>query len=468
MLVHRRSLLGSLLAAPLLRAAPSLRAGAATANISPPLGTSLAGFMTDRKTTEVHDELVVRCAALESAGKRMLLATIDSCMVPRVVLDPVRAAISRQNAVAPECILISSTHTHSAPPAMHLFQSPTDEAYVKLLQSRLADAASMAFRRLRPARLGAAVGSEPSLVFHRRYFMRDGSVPPDPFGARNDRVLMNPPAQSPDIVRAAGPVDPQHGVIAALGDDGRMIWIYGNYALHYAGFNPPTDTSADYFGAWARRMEAEAGRECVALLSNGCAGNINGIDFSRPAPKTRDYSIIERTAGVLALETLRLLRDMEYRNDVPLGGAWQEVELAVRKPSRAEVDAAVRIVGSSPANEYKERPMIYARETMFLDRFPERVRVPVQGLRIGDTGIGAFPGETFVEWGLQVKRESKYQRTLTVSIANDACGYIPTVEAFDVGGYETWRAKSSYLEREAGSKIAAGVGRVLESARLRE
>jgi hypothetical protein len=112
--------------------------------------------------------------------------------------------------------------------------------------------------------------------------------------------------------------------------------------------------------------------------------------------------------------------------------------------------------------------MIYARETMFLDRFPERVRVPVQGLRIGDTGIGAFPGETFVEWGLQVKRESKYQRTLTVSIANDACGYIPTVEAFDVGGYETWRAKSSYLEREAGSKIAAGVGRVLESARLRE
>jgi len=51
--------------------------------------------------------------------------------------------------------------------------------------------------------------------------------------------------------------------------------------------------------------------------------------------------------------------------------------------------------------------------------------------------------------------------TSVISIANDACGYIPTVDAFDAGGYETWRAKSSFVEREAAPKLIAGIERVL-------
>lgn len=457
----RRHILAALAAPSLAKAAAGLRAGAATANISPAIGASLAGFMTDRKTVDVHDELLVRCAALESGSTRMLLCTIDSCMVPRTILDRARARIARENSVDPACILMSSTHTHSAPPAMHLFQSLPDAHYVALLEQRIGDAAQMAFRRLRPARVGAASGIEPTLVFNRRYFMKEGAVPADPFGGKSDKVLMNPPAGSDAIVRPAGPTDSEHPVIAALGDDGRMIWVYGSYALHYAGFNPADHASADYFGAWARRVERALDDDCIALLANGCAANINGLNPTRPYPPTRDYTVIERTASVLAFETMRVLKAIEYTADVKLQGAMEDIELGVRRPSARETAEAVKLVGANPANIHKERPLIYARETVFMSKFPATVKVPVQGLRIGATGIGTFPGETFVELGMHIKKLGLFKTTATISIANDACGYIPTVEAFDLGGYETWRAKSSFVERDAATKLTAGVERVL-------
>ena len=461
----RRALLTGLSAAPFVRGATMLRAGAAVANISPALGTSLAGYMTDRKCTDVHDELVVRCAAMESGSTRMLLSTIDSCMVPRSVLDKVRARIARENSVDPSFILMSSTHTHSAPPAMHLFQSMPDAKYLEMLELRIGDAARMAFARLRPARIGAGMGSEPTLVNNRRSFMREGSIPADPFGRRTDKVMMNAPAQSADILRPAGPVDPDHPVLAAMGEDGRPIWIYASYALHYAGYNPATHASADYFGAWSRRVEAAAGGECVALLANGCSGNINATNYARLYPARNEYTFIERVGAVLALETQRVLKNIEYAGDIGLAAFMEDVDVATRRPPADDLAAAVKLVGDPPGNDYKDRAQIYARETVYMSRFPESVRVPLQGLRIGNVGIGTFPGETFVELGLAVKKSSRYKTTFTVSIANDACGYIPTVEAFDLGGYETWRAKSAYVERDAATKLIAGVERVLGRAR---
>jgi hypothetical protein len=378
-------------------------------------------------------------------------------MVPRSLLDRARARIAQENSIDPAAILISSTHSHSAPAVMHLFQTFADEKYAAHLETRLGDAARMAFRRLRPARLGAGVGREPSLVFNRRYFMRPGSIPANPFGVTTEKVMMNPPLQSPDIIRPAGPTDPAHPVLAAVDNDSRPIWIYASYALHYAGFNPGEEASADYFGAWARLMEREAGAGCVALLSNGCSGDINAIDVSRPAWSARDYSFIERTAATLAAETRRVLQSLKYSAAAALSFAMTELELATRRPSSEELAAAVKLTGWPPANAYKDRSLIYARETFYVAQLPLTVRVPVQALRVGDAALAAFPGETFVEYGLRVKESSPFKTTFTIGLGNDACGYLPTAESFDVGGYETWRAKSSYLERAAGDRVSAAL-----------
>ena len=79
----------------------------------------------------------------------------------------------------------------------------------------------------------------------------------------------------------------------------------------------------------------------------------------------------------------------------------------------------------------------------------------MQALRIGRLGIATLPGEAFTELGLEVKKKSPFDTTFLVELANGYHGYIPTEEAFQVGGYETWRAKSSYLARDSAAKMGA-------------
>ena len=92
-----------------------------------------------------------------------------------------------------------------------------------------------------------------------------------------------------------------------------------------------------------------------------------------------------------------------------------------------------------------------------MSKYPAKIQVPVQTLNIGESALCTFPGETFVELGQAVKKASRHKLTITVSIANDACGYIPTAEAFESGGYETWRAKSAYVARDTAGKLTAAL-----------
>jgi hypothetical protein len=109
-------------------------------------------------------------------------------------------------------------------------------------------------------------------------------------------------------------------------------------------------------------------------------------------------------------------------------------------------------------------PLVYARETVIMsETYPKTERVPVQALRIGDTGFVAFAGEPFVELGLEVRRKAPFKQSFLIGLSNDHVGYIPTVEAHEQGGYETWRAKTSYLEKEAAPKVVAATLRRLNS-----
>src|SRR6266511_359135 len=210
-----------------------LSAGAATSNITPPLGCSLAGGMTDRIATDVNDELHVRALALDDGNTRLAIAICDLCALRKVQISQAKHSINSYTAIPMTNILVAATHTHSASAAAHLFQSVPDPKYQDWLVLRIADAVRLAENRLRPARIGWGAGREDRLVFNRRYFMRPGTIPPDPFGGTADTVLMNPGIGNPNVLRPAGPVDPEVGVVAVEALDGTPVAVLASYALHY-------------------------------------------------------------------------------------------------------------------------------------------------------------------------------------------------------------------------------------------
>jgi hypothetical protein len=156
---------------------------------------------------------------------------------------------------------------------------------------------------------------------------------------------------------------------------------------------------------------------------------------------------------------------MRYTDEAELAAAQEWLEVGVRLPSPDEVREARKLLAGNEGNgPFREMPLVYARETVIMSgTYPKKERVPVQTLRIGDTGVVAFAGEPFVELGLEVRKKSPFPQNFLIGLSNDHVGYVPTVEAHEQGGYETWRAKTSYLEKEAAPKIVAATLRRLNT-----
>ena len=447
-----------------------MRAGAATSKITPPLGVSMCGYFNDRRAQAIHDDLHARCLVLEDGRVRLAIVVCDSCMIPRAVTDEAKAHIVRQTGIPAGNVLIAATHTHSAPTCAGVFQSEPDAAYQAFLARQIADGVQRAVRQLAPVRLGWGTGRVPDQVFNRRWRMKPGSIPPNPFGGTNDLVQMNPPVGSPDLIGPAGPTDPEVCVLSVQTAAGQPLAVLANYSLHYVGTSRSSDISADYFGAFCDRLgqllDAQ-GQDppFVALLSNGTSGDVNNINFRQPAPARQPYEQIQRVADVVATEAARVCRMVQHRETVTLGVAQSELRLGVRRPDAAEVERAKGILSKAAGRSLSTPEEVFARETVLMQDYPPEVALLVQALRVGEVGIVAIPCEVFVEIGLELKARSPLKPMFTISLANGYNGYLPTPAQHRLGGYETWRARSSYLETEASPKIVTAALDLL--ARLR-
>ena len=167
-------------------------------------------------------------------------------------------------------------------------------------------------------------------------------------------------------------------------------------------------------------------------------------------------------ADDVAAEAYRVYQSIEYHDEVPLAVRQTELRLGVRRPEASEIDRARAILEQAEAGALNSRAEIYARETVLLGEYPESVGLVLQAIRIGDLAIAAIPCEVFVEIGLEIKEKSPFDTTCTIELANGYNGYLPTVRQHGLGGYETWRARSSYLEVEAAPKITRTVLELIE------
>jgi hypothetical protein len=455
-----------LLPAPLWADEPAreFRAGAFAQDITPlKFPISVNGGMQDRQATGVHDRLHARCLVLDDGHTKTAIVVVDSCMVPREIFDGAKEHASKATGIPTDHMLMSATHTHTAPTLGGVFQSEPDEEYRKYLTEKIAEGVEQANRNLAPAKIGWAVGKDPTQVVNRRWKMQHDAIPPDPFGRTTDTVRMNPGYQAKGLIEPSGPIDPDVSILSLQSKDGRPIALLANYSLHYVGGVEPL--SADYFAAFAERMGQllKADEKFVGIMSNGTSGDINNINFAGAAPVGRKpYEQIRIVADSVAKTAFVAYRTIQHRDWVPLKMAETEIELGVRLPSEDDVKEAKAILEQTKKPVLTTTREIYARETVLLATYPPTVKAKLQAIRIGELGIVSSPCETFVETGLEIKKRSPLKPTFTIELANGYNGYLPTPEQHRRGGYETWRARSSYLEVEASTKITTTLLSLLE------
>ncbi|WP_435018198.1 hypothetical protein TA3x_000144 [Tundrisphaera sp. TA3] len=442
---------------------PGLRAGAATANITPPLGEPIVGNFATPPATHVHDELHARCLVLDDGATRLAFVVCDSVGVGREVFDEARKLAAPASGLPEGNILAAATHTHSATSGRSknmLKPDPLGE-YPRFLARRIADVIRVAVNNLEPARIGWGAVDVPGPVVNRRWHLKPGREIRNPFGGI-DKVLTNPGRLNPFLLEPAGPTDPQVSFVSVQSRQGKPIALLANYSLHYVGGVPNGHISADYFAVFGKKIGELLGARdqdppFVGIMSNGTSGDANNINPREAAKASPPYRQMAEVADEVAKAIAEAHRRVEFRDAVPLAAAHRELALATRKPTPEQLDYARKIL-AKPVDAPKYHPLerVYAERAIAQHESPDEISVMLQAFRIGDLGIAAIPFEVFAETGLEIKRDSPFRPTFTMELANGTYAYLPTPRHHALGGYETWLGTSK-VEVDAAPKIVAAL-----------
>jgi len=414
---------------------PEFRAGAAAVKITPPKGTPLAGYYYNRAAEGVHDDLYSKALVLEQDGTRVAFVVCDLISLSRPIVEEARKLIGENSGVRGENVMVSATHSHTGPvlrggSTRNAAQGGEQDVAVKYadeLPRLIAESVKLAAEKLTNAVVSAAIGYEEHLSFNRRFFMKDGTV------------AWNPGKMNTNIVRAAGPIDPDVTVWLVQTPDAKgAIATYVNFAMH-----PDTvgglQISADYPATLSRLLGEYKGPDMVTLFANGACGNINHVDVKWKDPQ-KGHHEAARIGTVLAANVLQAYKKMSPVSG-PLRARSEIVKLPLPIISEAEIEEARRIAripadAKTPQPKFLERVKAYeVLDVMAREGKPHEVEVQV--IALGDeVAWVSLPGEIFTELGLAIKKASPFRYTFIAELANGSVGYIPNREAYAQGAYE--------------------------------
>ena len=445
--------------------AVEFRAGAAVADVTPAqFPVSVNGGMTSRSASQVTTPVHARALVFSSGDTRVAIVVVDSCMMSRSFLDEVKVLAASKTSILADRILISATHTHTAPAAMSCLGTDADPTYVPYLRQKLVEVIVKAESRLQAAEVGYSSIDASHYTAVRRWVRRSDRMAQDPFGNITVRANMHAGANWDDVTGESGPEDPTLGVLAVRSTRGEPLALLANFSMHY--FSGEAAISSDYFGRYCDILEekiaGDDAPEFVAMMSHGCSGDIWRKDYTQATPAEFQQLDIQSYSEQLAALTLKAYEQIQFKGNVPL--AMQEVRLPVRyrTPNLQTLEWAQRIVDGMKGEPPQTQPEVYAREQFLLHKMRE-TEVVVQALGIGDTGIATTPTETYALTGLKIKHMSPFKNTMVFDLANGGDGYIPPPEQHDLGGYNTWPARSAGLERMAEPRIVEAAVSLLES-----
>lgn len=444
-----------------------LQAGAFAKNIDPKsLPVWSDGGIAGRQIDRITDSLHAKSLVLSDGKNQVAFCVVDSCMLPLELIDRAKQLILERVGIQPSHVMIASTHAHSAVSVFGVHGTPIQEDYAADLPGWIADSVEEAQKRLELAQWGTTSVVCDRYIYCRDWMMKTGKAPSSLFSGRNgDIVSMNPGYENPDKLAPVGPVDTLVPILSIQNLEGRPISLLATFCTHYAG---APNLSADYFGIVGERL-AKALRPIdpkgfVGIMSNSTSGNANCVDFSKPSVPFTHVDV----GTYVSERILSSLPSIRYSSEIELDAELQSIEVAVRMPSETEVSAAKRYIETHfPDRLPLNLDENYARETVMLSTLPSIRKLMLQAFRLNNFVITANPCETYNESGLKIRQHSPFDLTMNVGLANGYMGYIPPPEMFQLGGYTTWRCRSSCLEEEAEPKMVEGLNRVMQALHQR-
>lgn len=436
-----------------------LRVGLAEIEITPPVGYRMDGYFAERLSTGTKDPLKAKALVFQQGTTKVALVVADLLGVPQELATEVRKLAAQKTGIAAANIAITATHTHTGPmfsgPRARLFseraaaKSGTDPLislkYPETLRDRLVEVIVAADAGLSPAALEFVRAAEDRLSFNRRFHMKDGTV------------RFNPGALNPDIVRVAGPTDPDLPFVL-ITKDGKPVGSLTVFALHLDTVGG-TEYSADYPGHLEHELRREFGEGFISVFGLGTCGDINHLDVSG---RRRLHS---RLIGQQLAVNVLSARPRTPLATPSLAAASSRIALPLRTVSDTQVASARAGMSKVGTNALPFLAQVELVATLDLASRGPSLDAEVQVFRLHpDLAMVLLPGEVFADLGLAIKQASPFTHTLVIELSNDNPAYIPTEKAFKEGSYET---VNSRIAPGGGERLVTEAIRLLKAVAVR-
>jgi neutral ceramidase len=394
--------------------AAALRAGVATADITPPLGCNMWGY-SDRQggAQKVHDPLIAKALALATDRGSLAIITLD---LGRPFDPDLRDMIEKHAAeVGIDAVMLVASHTHQGPDMEARDWPKPDAPWQVEAAGKVADAVVRAAKSMQPAVIGFGTG-EADLGHNRRKVMPDGSV----------RMFWRNEKHEP-----TSPVDKTVRLLRIDSTGGDHIALLVNYACHPVVLGPDNlMLSADYVGVMRKAVEEKWGGQCMFL--QGACGDINPYMDKTPLDKG-GVDEMGKMGRALAVEVLRAAATIQA-SPLSQSAAVMSRRTFDFEPRWTINDAAM----AELRKKYEPYIKLYGEERvkMYVERLTKGASVRAATAVLGGQyAFCGFPGEVFVSHQLDLARRSPLPATMFLGYADDYAGYFPTIETAAQGGY---------------------------------
>lgn len=397
----------------------ALRVGAARIDITPPLGTPLAGTCTLVKARGVLDRIFAKALVLEQRGLRVAIVTADVVAFSEEMTERLKRTVARRFGI--RTLLCNASHTHTGPDTYNEFCTFSDkrelakrQRYHRRFERKLIALVGRAVRNLQPVTLSFGTGRATFGIQRRRNV--DGGI----------RHMPNP----------AGFHDKTVSVYQFARGNGKPLAILFSYACH-----PTTRyadaVSADFPGPAQRLIERRTG--AIALFAQGAAGEIRpNVVKPRSDPPVfcnGDTRRVERYGRELGAEVLRVLRGRMKLIRPRLRTREASVMLPFNRPCTAremrtylpyEAKAEIhRVIVEKIIRRFERRPL------------PRGLRMPLALLLLADDHAILATGHELTNAYVPLLQRLAGRGRLTVLGYTNAYGaYIGTHKMCEEGGYE--------------------------------
>ncbi|MBC8872953.1 MAG: hypothetical protein H8E44_26255 [Planctomycetes bacterium] len=419
------------------RDSKSFAAGAAITNLTP--DRELPHYYGKMmKPAKGDSDLLCHAVVFSDGRTQAAIVSCDATFVHRPLVLKIREEVQRQSGIPGPAVLIAATHTHASPATGPSFLAGAlpDPEYLDFFTERVVRAVLEAKAALRPATLAAGKCPTPGFEFNRRFLRPDGTVTLAP--GKGSKL------------EPAGPADTTMQYLAFEDRAGSPVAIVINYPCHNncCGGYYHRDLGGRAGDALRRQL---AGRFATPFLAAPC-GDVVWLDFRSPPPTRGDELACQIGEGI-ARQIVSSLERSQRREDISLQVRTEVVEI----PDRALTDSTfchdLCRGESEAAIAFARRRYDPEREAIAAGG-PTVCPVEFQVISFGSCAIVTNPAELFVEFGIEIKRRSPFDVTLVSELTNGYCGYVPTMAAFQQGGYETHRTvRTSRLVKDGGRRI---------------